>query len=121
MEVEDIVPNVYEDNDDFDSEEDVDVTYESICIAVREEKPRSEIRKLVCDYQPKKYESMDYLDDITYDLWVNVMVPYMENHGGILDKDREEIRRAFGVWLYENTNLGRQIAYICQLEKVLNI
>lgn len=121
METEELLQGNNDWNDCVDSEEDYEVTYESICLAVKEDKKRSDIKNMLSDYKLQQYTNMNTLDTITDDLWYNVIVPYIENNGGILDKHQNEIRHAFSVWLYENTNWGQKIAYIAKLEKALNI
>jgi hypothetical protein len=113
---------VYEDvyvSDDGGSEDDGEVTYEDICEAVRNHSNVSHIVKLLDEYQLTKYEDMDALDKMTDDLWYNVMVPSMDNSYGFLDKTNLEVRHAFSRWLYENSNIGRRIAYILELEERL--
>lgn len=108
-------------NDGYEEEvtdEETEVSYEDICQAVVDQKRISYIRKLLEEYEVTKYENMDYLDMVTDDLWYNVMVPYLETFGKI-DKHDFKFRCEFSKWLYENSNIGRQLSYIMTLEKTL--
>lgn len=111
-----IVTDVY---DDEGLEDDNEPTYEDICEAVRMKRPVMEIRVMVSEYESQQYENMDVLDNMTNDLWDNVMVPYLETCGDILNMPRIEVRMAFAEWLYRNSNIGQRIGYIARLENAL--
>lgn len=102
-------------SDDSWSDEEGEVTYEDICDAVKAHASLSKIRKLLDDYQVQKFNDMEELDLMTDDLWYNVMIPCIDNSCGFVDKTKLEVRHAFSKWLYENSNIGRRIAYILKL------
>lgn len=108
--------DVYE--DDW-LDEDNDLTYEDICEVVSTRRRITDIRDMVREYEYQQQENMEILDNMTNDLWDNVMVPYLETCGDILNKSRMEVRMAFAEWVYKNSNIGQRIGYIARLENAL--
>lgn len=103
--------------EEFSDEED-EVTYEDICQSVENGERRGSIQKKLLEYEATKYDNIDTLDSMTDDLWYNVVVPYLETFG-LIDKNNLAFRHAFYKWLYDNSNIGRQLDYIFKLEKAL--